>query len=91
MRKDIKESGWIEKNWKIEKKIFLNFGPGGPPSRGPHISAQEENFKNPSYSSLPTTHRVIHAKLDGIRSINLKEMDTGFDFHPGQFKKRGNL
>ena len=91
MRKDIKESGWIEKNWKNEKKNFPEFWPSGSPPRGPHISAQGENFKNPSYGSLPTTQRVIHAKLDGIRSFNLRGMDTGFDFHPGQLKKRGNL
>ena len=34
MRKDIMESGWIEKNWKNEKKNFLNFDPRGLPQQG---------------------------------------------------------
>ena len=35
MKKDIKESGWIEKNWKNEKKISLIFGIQGPPLGAP--------------------------------------------------------
>ena len=63
----------------------------GVPPRGGHISTQGGNFKNRFYGSLPTTTTVIHAKFGGVWSLNPGEIDTGFDFHPGQLKKRGNL
>ena len=57
--KDINKWVFIEKFMKIEKKILDIFHPPGPPSGGPHISAQGRNIKILDDDSRPTILTAI--------------------------------